>query len=765
MPSNQEIFQENMNNGHSAAWDQDWNVAAQHYRKALEIMPDQTMALTSLGLALFEQKEFDEALIFYKKAAQLSPNEPLAYEKMARIYERLGQVKNAIAVSIKAGEQYLKIRDADKSIENYINAINLQPDHLNARSRLALVYDRMGRKENAVIEYLAIASILQRSGSLTKASQAIDHCLKINPSNETAIKARQMLDKNQLLPEPTRPKGLTASVRMAEVRQMEKPEEEHMAGMDPIEETHQKALIQMASLLFDGDTDDNNLPVPGKTTGKLKKGKVIDQEAITVHLGQAIDALTHNNDEQAIKELVKTQDAGLSHPVVSYELGLLMENKDSNKALRHLYQAIRNKDYAMGAYLKIGQIQTQSGNHKDAAVAYLRALHLADTQTVSEIQTKELHRLYEPIIEAQSQQSDGAKLEQLCEIIASQLIRPDWRNYLKIARQQIPTTSMDAPPTPLSEILLETSSGQIIEAIASIQKMADDNKIGSALEEAYLSLQHAPTYLPMHIQIGELLVKEGLTQEAVHKFMLVARLYNLRGETAQAIGLLNRVIQIAPMDQSVRSFLVELLISQKHLDDAIQQSMMLARNYEYLADFTKMRKVYQDTLRLAQRSKTGREWSLKILYEIADIDMQRLDWHQAVRVFEQIRTMEPNDSTARARLVDLNFRLREDNVAFAELESFVNNLESSGESDKAEAFVQSTITDWDEKIELKRFLAELYARNKKISEAIEQLDVIASTMLESNNTPGAIQALERIISLNPPNIADYQSALGSLREG
>ena len=160
MPSNQDLFQEHMNKGHSAAWDQDWKVAAQHYRNALEIMPEQTMALTSLGLALFEMKEFEEALIFYKKAAQLSPNEPLAYEKMARIYERLGQVKNAIAVSIKAGEQYLKIRDADKSIENYINAINLQPDHINARSRLALVYDRMGRKENAVIEYLAIASIL-----------------------------------------------------------------------------------------------------------------------------------------------------------------------------------------------------------------------------------------------------------------------------------------------------------------------------------------------------------------------------------------------------------------------------------------------------------------------------------------------------------------------------------------------------------------------------------------------------------------------------
>jgi tetratricopeptide (TPR) repeat protein len=314
-------------------------------------------------------------------------------------------------------------------------------------------------------------------------------------------------------------------------------------------------------------------------------------------------------------------------------------------------------------------------------------------------------------------------------------------------------------------MLLETSSGQVIEAIATIQRMAEQNKIGSALEEAYHSLQHAPTYLPMHIQIGELLVKEGLTHEAVNKFMLVARLYNLRGEAAQAIGLLNRVIQIAPMDQSVRAFLVELLISQENIDGAIEHSMALARNYEYLADFTKMRKVYQETLRLAQNSKTGREWSVKILYEMADLDLQRLDWHQAVRVFEQIRTMEPEDATARSRIVELNFRLRQDNVAFAELDSFVSMLESSGEVDKAVEFVHNIITDWEEKIELRRFLAELFARNNRVTEAVEQLDVVASTMLDANNQAGAIKALERIISLNPPNIADYQAALAQMKGG
>ena len=70
MAGREDLFQKAMNIGHSMAWDLQWDKAAVAYRKALEEFPDNPKALSSLGLALFEQQHYDESLQVYQKAAR-----------------------------------------------------------------------------------------------------------------------------------------------------------------------------------------------------------------------------------------------------------------------------------------------------------------------------------------------------------------------------------------------------------------------------------------------------------------------------------------------------------------------------------------------------------------------------------------------------------------------------------------------------------------------------------------------------------------------
>lgn len=86
---------------------------------------------------------------------------------------------------------------------------------------------------------------------------------------------------------------------------------------------------------------------------------------------------------------------------------------------------------------------------------------------------------------------------------------------------------------PLAEMMLETRSGHVVELLAQIRSLAKQNKLFSAMEEAYHALQYAPTYLPLHIQIAELQLQSGYAQAAIDKFMLVADLYTLRGNCGQ----------------------------------------------------------------------------------------------------------------------------------------------------------------------------------------------------------------------------------------
>src|SRR5512136_3371949 len=88
------------------------------------------------------------------------------------------------------------------------------------------------------------------------------------------------------------------------------------------------------------------------------------------------------------------------------------------------------------------------------------------------------------------------------------------------------------------------------------------------------------------------------------------------------------------------------------------------------------RKTYTTALRVVQQTNADRTWNVHILQRMADIDMQRLDWKQAVRVYEQIRTLRPDDHGARRQLLELYMRMGQEPQAITELDGFLTYLDS-----------------------------------------------------------------------------------------
>ncbi len=108
---------------------------------------------------------------------------------------------------MKAAELHMNNRDVEKAIENWTHVTMLTPEHIMARSRLALTHEKLGHTQQAITEYLAVASILQRGGNLEKGTELVNKALKMAPTSEEAKQAQTLLRSGQLLPKPIRPRG------------------------------------------------------------------------------------------------------------------------------------------------------------------------------------------------------------------------------------------------------------------------------------------------------------------------------------------------------------------------------------------------------------------------------------------------------------------------------------------------------------------------------------------------------------------------------
>ncbi len=767
MPGRDDIFQKAMNEGHSAAWDQEWDKAVSAYRRALQEIPDNPKALSSLALSLYQSGHIEEALQLYMNVAKLSPDDPVPMEKVAQLSERLGNLKNAMDAALRAGDLFLKQRDTEKALENWVRVTNLNPEHAIARSRLAQVHEKLGHAQQSVTEYLALASIIQRAGNAEKSKEMVDKAQSISPNSQEVKQAQTLLKTGQLLPKPIRGKGGTGPIRMSQVKQLQEPQKA-ASGLDPITEARQKALTQLAELLFEFSDESpaaqerRGLSAIMKGTGGISMQQA-EQTKVVLHLGQAIDSQSKGRESQAAEEMEAALDANFKHPALYFNLGLLrFKGERYESAQRFLQNAVKHHDYALGTRLLLGQMLLKKSNFRDAALEYLEALKLADSMTVSSDQADDIRQQYEPFIEAQKNQKDETALQKICENIDSLLTRPDWREQLHKTREQMPKQDGEML-APLADVILQAQSSSVLESMNRINQLARTGSLRSAMDEAYDAVLHAPTYLPLHILMGDLLVQEGRPTEAIAKYGVVAQSYSARGEVLQATKLLRRIIQLSPMDLGSRNRLIDQLIARGQIDDAIHEYLELAAIHYRLAELDMARKTYTTALRLVQQGNANRDWNTHILQRMADIDLQRLDWKQALRVYEQIRTLAPDDDASRKQIIELNLRMAQPDKALSELENYINHLESQNKSELSITFLEELTKDHEDQPLLKRTLAAQLHHLGRTTEAVSLLDILGETLVQKGDRQGAMDVINQIVLMNPPNVEDYRQLLKQLR--
>jgi tetratricopeptide (TPR) repeat protein len=141
-------------------------------RNAVALAPAEYRYREALARRLMENEEYDAALSEYAKASKLAPNEFFAEQmnnQRIEIFRRQGVLPEQIEEVASApktfdrqkqlAKMYLKLGNITNAMESLSQAKTLKPDDVSINRRLAALYAKQRRREEAVAIYEHLAEI------------------------------------------------------------------------------------------------------------------------------------------------------------------------------------------------------------------------------------------------------------------------------------------------------------------------------------------------------------------------------------------------------------------------------------------------------------------------------------------------------------------------------------------------------------------------------------------------------------------------------
>ncbi|MFN8378133.1 MAG: tetratricopeptide repeat protein [Anaerolineae bacterium] len=744
MAGNRELYEQAMVDGNNAAWEQNWQVAVASYTQAIREFPDDLDAHMNLGLGLLELGRPEGALKVYTVAQQLAPNDPIPLEKGADALERLGRLREAATQYIRVAELYLAQRDLRKSIANWDRATRLTPGLLQVHLRLAQAYEQIGDQENAIREYLMLAYDFQNMNDLEKAVKAVERALRVNRNSTVAINALQALHTGRRILPPAGPG--TGPLPLA--------------GFD---REAKRATSQMRKITLEADP-----------LGPLGEAMNVALSALAVSLMEneltqaASDALAglelqrQNMPGEAIGAY-KRAEASLDYSALKLNLGgLLLQRELPEDALSRLDEAADDPTFAVGALHGVGQALAKLRRYEESNTALLRVIQAVDpAMHIDDPEHAPLRGIYSMLSDALTRESD--EIQKAANVrFLNMLQGRDWKTRLPDARRQWEETVREQQLKGLIDILTAQHGDVLADAVAHIDRYIRQGMYVLAMDEAHHAIELSPGYLPVHVRMAEIMMKEGRMRQSVTKYNTVARTFLARGDNRRAADILTSVLETAPMDVSLRESLIDLLKSEERWDDVLDQYIDLADVQHQLGNYDVSRDTYILAERIAGRTQAAPEKMVHVKHRIADIDQMRLDMRRAVKTYEEIIQIAPDDERAYRMLVDINFRQGNSVEAVRRLDKLLGIYARQKQVNRIVQLLEEQVALYPNDMGLRSRLASVYRQLGRISDAIRQLDALGELQLDAGLNKDAANTIRQIIGLNPDHMDDYRKLLSQL---
>jgi tetratricopeptide (TPR) repeat protein len=143
----------------------------------------------SVGDAYASQGFTVKAIAMYKKLSKLKASLECAL-RLAELYTQQGLFNDARAQYLQVAEEFLREGQLEQAVRIFQKTLEMDPENVAMRTRLAEVYVRLGKKTEAWQIFSAAAETLRAKGQLGPAEEILQRMITLDPGNGYALLLR-----------------------------------------------------------------------------------------------------------------------------------------------------------------------------------------------------------------------------------------------------------------------------------------------------------------------------------------------------------------------------------------------------------------------------------------------------------------------------------------------------------------------------------------------------------------------------------------------
>jgi tetratricopeptide (TPR) repeat protein len=143
----------------------------------------------SVGDAYATQGFTVKAIAMYKKLAKVKPSLESTL-RLAELYTQQGLFNDARAQYLQVAEEFLRAGQLEQAVRIFQKTLEMDPDNVSMRMKLAEVYIRLNKKNEAWQIFSSAAEALRAKGALAQAEEILQRMLTLDPSNGYALLMR-----------------------------------------------------------------------------------------------------------------------------------------------------------------------------------------------------------------------------------------------------------------------------------------------------------------------------------------------------------------------------------------------------------------------------------------------------------------------------------------------------------------------------------------------------------------------------------------------